>query len=519
MSDAEDADPVEPEVKLAATAQMVETLRSHPLLAGEETCARLLTTYFDTASDDLRRAGISLRVRDMGTRREQTVKQRVANGGRIVCRREWTVPAAGKRPAPSRLPERAKALLKRLVAGQPLRAVATHDILRFTRRLQVGETVVEVALDVGVISAGERTAAVHEVELELIEGRLSDVLRLAGRLPVGSDLRWSVVSKLEQSYLLARDREAEVVRATPARMSSGIDVATGFQAVAWACLDQLLANYPLVINSGAPEAVHQCRVAIRRLRAAFSLFKEIVDDHEEPVLRAELKAVAAALGVARDRYVLVGHIENAARTGEQDPAELLCHLREQAGRATQAAQAVLASASFQHLLFQLAGWIEDGSWLQQAGERGGDLPLAPFAATVLTERRKALRVRRKLAHMPDGRRHRLRIRAKKLRYGAEFFSPLFDTDETGRSRRSFVKDLGRLQGSLGTLNDMETAAATVGSLFDDLEPIVAAKQRAQLADLLASQEPSRRALLQSAQRTLDRIAEAKGWWKAAGSGA
>lgn len=506
--------PLETELKLAATPAMLETLRAHPHLAGADQAATLVTTYFDTIGGKLRRVGAALRIRDGGKGREQTLKL-ITPYGATVRRNEWNVTTAGDIPDPAGFPVRARSALVRLLDGAPLEPVATTTIERTTRRLHFGSSAIEVAFDTGTIRAGERVDNVCELELELVEGHLADVIALVLCLPLGPELRWSVSSKAERCHALAFDLQVVAAHARPVKLLPSMNAARGFQAIAWNCLEQLLANYTLVIGSGDPEALHQTRVAIRRLRAAGKLFGKVTDDDAAPVLRAELKAVASALGPARDLQVLHGRVAAQARAGGHDFGELLGHLDVRQVAALRGAQALLGAEPFQRLLFDVAGWIEGGEWLVHKQETGGNQPLVPFAAHVMSRRRRKLRqVDDRLADLSDATRHRLRVDGKILRYAAEFFASLYRDRGTARQRLAFGKAAERLQDSLGELNDMAVATGARDALFTDLEPIAAARQAAQLEGLLDAQAKSQAKLVKTAERALAKLTEAAAWWKA-----
>jgi CHAD domain-containing protein len=205
----------------------------------------------------------------------------------------------------------------------------------------------------------------------------------------------------------------------------------------------------------------------------------------------------------------------AARVDDEDFSEMLTHLATQRDKAVASAQALLSTESFQRLLFEFAAWLEAGEWLNRKGDTGGNQPLLPFAARVLSRRRRKLRrVDDRLADLPHAVLHRLRIDAKKLRYASSFFVSLFPAKANASLRSSFAKALARLQDNLGVLNDMAVAAAGRETLFAELEPITAAKQAAQLGGLLEAQDKSRRKLLKEAERSLAEIAKAPAWWKA-----
>lgn len=507
-------EPFETEIKLLAAPAMLEQLRSHPILTGAEHAKTLVTTYYDTADARLRRGGASLRIRESGNGCEQTLKL-ISESGMSVRRREWNEAVAGDRPAPSAFPPRARNILALLLGDAPLEPVATTRIERTTRRLRFGGSVIEIAFDIGTIEAGRREEAVCELELELVEGTIGDVLALVLLLPLGPDLGWATISKAERCYRLACGMELVAVRARPVKLSSGMDVAAGFLAICWNCLGQLIANYRLVIASGDAEAVHQSRVAIRRLRAACSLFEDVADDDDAPVLRAELKAAATALGPSRDLHVIIDHVASAAEARHHDASELLMHLGERQDAATQSARQMMAAEPFQRLLFQFAFWLERGAWMNRIEDFEGEHPLAPFASRALSRRRRKMRrYHEPVSDMPDSSRHELRKDAKKFRYAAEFFATLRGGQGPSRRRQASVKALERLQDSLGELNDMTVAARSRKAMFEGLDAIVAARLAAQLEELLKEHRKSRRKLLNVAKRSLARITGESAWWKA-----
>ncbi len=72
-------------------------------------------------------------------------------------------------------------------------------------------------------------------------------------------------------------------------------------------------------------------------------------------------------------------------------------------------------------------------------------------------RRRFKKIRKqgaKLTALDAGSRHKLRIRAKKLRYACEFFAQAFPDRTSVRRRKRFVGRLKDLQDALGDLNDI-----------------------------------------------------------------
>lgn len=499
------AEGTETELKLAASPAMLLNLRGHPLLAGEDRALTLVTRYFDTADAALHRAGATLRLREGGAGAEQTFKT-PAKGD--FHRGEWNAPVTGDTPDPAAFPADARERLEALLDGAPVQPLALTRIERTTRRLRFGKSTIEAAFDFGTVEAEagrhRRSRPVSELELELVKGRTADLFALAQRLPLGPELAWSTESKGARGQALALKLSFEPVRAHETPLDRAMDVGAGFRAIAWNCLAQLLGNCREVVASGHPDAVHQSRVAIRRLRAAFSLFSDNLADIRTPIFRAEWKAAAAGLGPTRDLHVLIERVEAAAAESGAEADELLRLLRGKRAAATREAQALLAGTAFQHLLVRFAEWLERDM-------PHPDMPLVDFTGRALGRRRRRLVRDTALADMSDEALHELRIRGKKLRYAAEFFGALYP--DHAAERKAFAKALGKLQDTLGSLHDLAVAHDQRESLFADLEPITAAGLSAQLATLLDRHGPTRKALIKTAAKALDRVADAPVWWK------
>jgi CHAD domain-containing protein len=111
--------------------------------------------------------------------------------------------------------------------------------------------------------------------------------------------------------------------------------------------------------------------------------------------------------------------------------------------------------------------------LDLACAAAGEPPLSPpegdtahpaleeFAAAVLRKRwKKLLTGGRSLEDLDDPALHGLRLKAKRLRYAAEFFAPLFPDKSAAR----FIRRLAVLQDCLGVFNDTTVAETLLGEL-------------------------------------------------------
>jgi CHAD domain-containing protein len=206
------------------------------------------------------------------------------------------------------------------------------------------------------------------------------------------------------------------------------------------------------------------RVALRRLRTAMKLFEPAVTDDAFASLTGELKWLAGELDLGRDTDVLIEEtFRPAARrlhqqAGMSGLGERLLKART---KAYDRVIEVLAQPRHLNLVLDMAAWIDCGRWADPADPRHGplaDRPAEAMACEGLDKLRRQIKRRgRNLEGLDPGRRHKLRIRAKRLRYGLEFFSGLYGGDKDQARLQAMLKTLKGLQDGLGALNDVEVA--------------------------------------------------------------
>lgn len=502
------------ELKFTATPEMLGVLRDLECLRGSDCAEVLTTTYFDTPSSALRRLGASLRVRLGEGRREQTLK--LTSAGRTgIERGEWTTALGRDRPDPAKFPASARSLLRNILNGARLEPIALTRIERTTRRIESDGSTIEAAFDAGIIEAGHRSAPVCEFELELKSGEAGALFELARQLPLGSELHLSSRSKAERCYGLALNLTPGATGTTALALTRELDFADGFRRILWNCLAHLIANYPLVLVSHDAEAVHQSRVAIRRMRAALGFLGAYVDDDAIKTLSAQMKAVAESLAPARDLHVLAERVRLTGGTGDAAIADLAAHLNSRVGIAIQPGLEVLGSAAYQRLMIEVAGWIEGGKWQQGVGLAAGDKPIDHYARAILSgQRRKLGRFGAAPEKLSDAQRHELRMAAKKLRYASEFFGSLYPSRGHRRDRKAFARAVKQLMDGLGELNDLRGAQALSTAQLDGVEPIAAARMRVGLKRVLGRYLGSRSKHLKKVAQALEQLDDAAGWWKA-----
>jgi CHAD domain-containing protein len=201
------------------------------------------------------------------------------------------------------------------------------------------------------------------------------------------------------------------------------------------------------------------RIGIRRLRTAISLFKDMLAGGQTEAMKSELKWLAGALGPARELDVFV----KRAVTKDSDASgpslgAVVEDFRKRRGRALEAAAEAVASSRFRQLVLDAAAWIAIGEWTRNNDELHRSIrerPVADAATEELTRRQKKIRKQgRHLAELDPQRLHKLRIRAKKIRYAAEFFAGVFPSKKAAPRRDKFVIKLKSMQDALGDINDI-----------------------------------------------------------------
>ncbi len=254
--------------------------------------------------------------------------------------------------------------------------------------------------------------------------------------------------------------------------AAGPDCAAAFQEIALDCVAGIRAWHRRAC-AGDAEAVHQVRVAITRLRAVVSFFKPIAVDTEWAGLEKEIVWLNGALGAVRDGDVMAAHARRkqyrAWSRGRIDE-----HLAECRRRDHRRLVRCLRAVRFRNLIAALSGCVRHGSWLsrwERAVRHEPPEPLHVYGERELDRRRERLvRKGRHLETLGASKRHRLRIRAKRLRYMLEALTE-FGTIRCDEKYRRLHRSAKRLQKALGDLRDLERFVdlAAAASAADDSE--------------------------------------------------
>ena len=471
--------------------------------------------YFDTDRSKLRRHGVTLRIRKAGSKRVQTIKG--ADGASAgLGRLEQEDEVRSNRPqlAHARGTPLAPLVDKKL--EKQLRPVFSTEVRRAVLPVRFGTSDIEIAFDRGKLVSGRRTEPIHELELELKRGCAKDLAELSRRLAKVLPLAYGALSKAERGYALRDGGRARATRAGPILLEPKQSCASAFTQIGLSCLRHVAANQNAV-RTGDPEGVHQMRVGIRRLRAAISLFGDIARGRDIDEVKRELKWLADQLGPARDLDVLASEAVVPLRRSNPDKPEVaLLENEVKRDRKTELrnAAAAVAGARFRQIVLSAALWLLDGDWLRTktgsvARRRGR--PSGRAAARIL-ERRSGniLTKTKRLGELDGGRRHKLRIAVKKLRYGCDFFASL---SGHRRRRRKYGEALERLQACLGKLNDMRVHAARARQIANPRRRAPGQPQEAYAMGLLTGREQAdQKRVVAKAMKAGRKLAATPAFW-------
>ncbi len=280
-------------------------------------------------------------------------------------------------------------------------------------------------------------------------------------------------SKHTDSKLPDAPQAIAAVKATALNLSKHINIEQAFQCIAENCLMHMQGNEVGVRQGNDAESVHQMRVALRRLRSAFSLFKNVL--HVPADLLREFDWLGEQLGNARDWDVLFSSTipKVTAEIGAAaEFVELNLAVENKVRDMHNAASEVVSSPRYTSLISKFSLWLQECAW------RGAMWPkeknsladkVERFAHKTLAHDQHRLSLRgRKLHSANPQARHRVRIAAKKARYATEFFQSLFPSGRVAH----YLKTLSTLQDELGWLNDAAIAARLLNEVLDGQEKVV-----------------------------------------------
>ncbi len=246
-------------------------------------------------------------------------------------------------------------------------------------------------------------------------------------------------------------KQPKVSKDAPITTKQSVEEA--FQTIMQVNFDHLIAWEPIAQAGEDPNGVRKVRVSLRRMRSALPIFRAAFPHAVTDPWAMELKWAARQLGPARDLDVLIN--ERLAEEREDAGKEqLLAIATQHRDKAYKQVHGMLNSKRYAGLKREFSRWIKTKGWNDTITGKNRRLlkkNIVPFAVKALNKcERRVLRTGSSIRSRTDEELHRLRIQCKKLRYAAEFFTPLFNREKM----RKYINRLKELQDMLGLMHDI-----------------------------------------------------------------
>lgn len=223
-------------------------------------------------------------------------------------------------------------------------------------------------------------------------------------------------------------------------------------------------------QAGSAEGIHQQRVAVRRLRSLIRCCAPVLRGADIDELANELSWVGSALGARRDVDVLESHLRSAINSLAPDYRnELTTHVDGYLLKRYSAADGRLAdvftSERYANLGEQLIT-LELGYFVR------ADAPVSVEKVVGELIHDSWLRLEKSVDQIHSesdiAQWHRVRTKAKKLRYVVELFAPIFGKDYERLGRR-----LAAVTDELGEQRDAYACSLALRDIASALDPHVA----------------------------------------------
>lgn len=424
-------------------------------------------TYFDTAEFLVNRAGYTCRVRNKGGQAELTLKGMAEAREGMRSRRELTEALESPAVSPSSAPGDCGALLRAVTGRNQLR-----ELFRLQTRREVFNLsdangyLAEIAVDETTIPVGEdRPVRLSRVEVEVEPAGVDRARPFVAALVAANRLTEAGTSKFE-SALIATGQAvpSSAGEFGPTNVSPEMTAGEVAFAVLRKQFAAMRANEPGTRLGEDIEALHDMRVATRRLRAAMAAFRPFLTPRIQR-FRDQLGWVAAALGEVRDLDVQLERMHEWRASFPPDRAAALVSVEDLLEARRKVARrrmlAALDSRRYEQLCRSFGAALRFGPPKSFALGRVPVLAVAPD----MVERRYK-RVRKQgdaiTKGSPPDAYHMLRIDAKKLRYALEFVG----NGIYGKPALEFSARVTEMQDVLGLHQDAYVAMDLLQEIAD-----------------------------------------------------
>ncbi|WP_454062789.1 CHAD domain-containing protein [Candidatus Nitrospira salsa] len=387
------------------------------------------STYYDTQNYDLTRLGITLRRRvEQGKGSWQLKIPKSGASGMLEI----------SHGSPKLPPELAD-LLFAFLRGQAPTAIAKLRTERHTYQIREDDrTLAELTKDhIALLEDRRIRKRLTELRVMLIDGTNKHLKHITTQLKTAGAVTKNIRPQLCQALDLKYPEQKQILDAS-AHPGEHVQLRLKQQ------LDEILRHDPGTRLGRDQEDLHQMRVATRRARAILRTIQPASNSTWNPTIRREIGWLASTLGRVRDFDVLLEKLQRETQTltaSEQEAyTSLLNQLASQRAEAHTTMLDALRSPRYLTLLDHLQSSIQHMDIMTL------HVALQDLAKKEFDKLEKAVDNLPKAYNDED--LHRLRIRAKRVRYATELAEPC-----TGKSASQLIRQVRKLQDLLGEHQD------------------------------------------------------------------
>lgn len=219
----------------------------------------------------------------------------------------------------------------------------------------------------------------------------------------------------------------------------------------------------IAIKGDDIEGVHQVRVSLRKIRSALKMFAPLIQCKSMRKVEKQLKSFSKSLDQARDLDVYL------STNFDNINSPLYTLAMQSRTDAYRRVRKLLKGKKFNKVIRNFKKSLKKETWQKKLGKRHQTAlydPASDFAVQTLKELTDTIKTGEAITPATSNDTlHDIRIKFKKLRYGAEFFSLFFNKDDIN----NILLLIKSLQDNLGDIHDSYVIKALHERVIPDNE--------------------------------------------------
>jgi triphosphatase len=391
------------ELKLAATPEKLNKIKAleFPGVASQSDwhSQNMVNTYYDTAHFKLREMAIGMRIRQI----DQTLIQTVKSAGRAIGglhqRNEDEIVLKTNQLDTSLIADPYLQILVEEASdedGEFLPCFNT-DFVRDQCLLTFSDgTKIEIALDLGTITADDKSLNICEVELELVDGSAEYLFALGRYLIKELDLTLYNASKARRGYSLCENFSANYNRMQVTELSQGVEAEQAFEQICYTGLKHW-QHYELYLNNrNAHSAVLEMYRALIYLQHMYMVFGGLIPRQATQDLRNSWGWLATAMrpivDAAKHKRHLTQYLKQKADWDLVEEQQKKIQLEVEQSIAE--FKALLATPRYNLMMLNFSQWLYFKEWhnfIIEKDRANLDTPIVDYARKQLEHMLKDLK--------------------------------------------------------------------------------------------------------------------------------